>query len=220
METPANRAPEKARVAVLVAHPDDETLWAGGTMLTHRGWAIFVGSLCRSSDGDRASRFFRAMERLGAQGAMADLDDGPAPQAPLDAEEVRTSILSLLPNGPFDLLITHGPTGEYTRHLRHEEVCRGTLELWSAGLISARELWLFAYTDGRGSHLPEVEPGADLVVELSEDAWSGKRDLLADTYGFSPESWEARAAPRREAFWRLASPVDALAWLERGVLFQ
>jgi LmbE family N-acetylglucosaminyl deacetylase len=27
-------------VAIIVAHPDDETLWAGGTILNHPYWRI------------------------------------------------------------------------------------------------------------------------------------------------------------------------------------
>lgn len=207
--------PERARVVVLVAHPDDETLWAGGTLLMHQGWTTFVGSLCRSSDNDRAPRFFRALELLGAHGAMADLDDGPD-QSPLAAEEVRATLLSLLPGGRIDLLVTHGPRGEYTRHVRHEEVSRNVLEMWASGQIVSRELWLFAYADGGGSHLPEVEQGADLLLELSEDVWKRKQGLLTETYGFAVDSWEARVAPPREAFWRLVSARDAWAWLERG----
>jgi LmbE family N-acetylglucosaminyl deacetylase len=29
-------------VVLIVAHPDDETLWAGGTMLNHPLWNFFV----------------------------------------------------------------------------------------------------------------------------------------------------------------------------------
>jgi hypothetical protein len=39
-----------ANAAVIVAHPDDETLWAGGMILTHPGYNWFVASLCRKSD--------------------------------------------------------------------------------------------------------------------------------------------------------------------------
>src|SRR6187431_2896834 len=36
-------------VAVLVAHPDDETLWAGGTLLSETNWAPFVWCACRAA---------------------------------------------------------------------------------------------------------------------------------------------------------------------------
>ena len=49
------REAEKPRsVAVIVAHPDDETLWAGGMILAHPLWDWLIVCLCRSSDTERA----------------------------------------------------------------------------------------------------------------------------------------------------------------------
>jgi LmbE family N-acetylglucosaminyl deacetylase len=205
---------EKASVGVLVAHPDDETLWAGGTLLASRGRERFIGTLCRGGDEDRAPRFFRALEMLGANGAMADLDDGPA-QAALDDEEVRRALLSLVPGNVFDLIVTHAPWGEYTRHRRHEEVSRAVLRMWSRGELASPELWLFAYEDGGGCHSPRAEEEASLMVGLTDEVWERKKSLLTETYGFDQESWEARIAPRREAFWRLRYPDDAFACLQK-----
>ena len=38
---------------VIVAHPDDETLWAGGTILMHPETHWTILTLCRTSDPDR-----------------------------------------------------------------------------------------------------------------------------------------------------------------------
>jgi LmbE family N-acetylglucosaminyl deacetylase len=46
-------------VAVIVAHPDDETLWAGGTILSHPTWNCFIISLCSGSDPDRNPGFLK-----------------------------------------------------------------------------------------------------------------------------------------------------------------
>jgi len=105
-------------VAVLVAHPDDETLWAGGTLLSEPSWSPFVWCACRAHDADRAPKFRRVLERLGAQGAMADLDDSPE-QPGLADELVEQSLLEHLPKRRFDRILTHSPLGEYTRHRRH-----------------------------------------------------------------------------------------------------
>ena len=208
---------EKAKVVVLVAHPDDETLWAGGTLLMHGGWTTFVGTLCRAGDEDRASKFVRVLDRLGAKGNMADMDDGPS-QVPLGTEPVRATLRSLVPNEHFDLIMTHGPKGEYTRHLRHEEVSRSVLEMWACGEIQSQELWLFAYDDDAGRRLPLAEEKADVLVNLPDEVWAIKRRLLTEIYGFVPDSWEVRTTPRREAYWRLVAPDDAWAWIERGRL--
>jgi LmbE family N-acetylglucosaminyl deacetylase len=199
-------------VAVLVAHPDDETLWAGGTLLMQTGWAPFVTTLCRASDADRAPKFQRVLRELSARGKMADLDDGPE-QAPLADEQVEQALLEQLPTRQFERILTHCPTGEYTRHLRHEEVARGVLRLWLACKLSAPELWLFAYEDGGGEYLPRPVASADITVELPFEIWQRKLNLVTDSYGFASDSWEARVTPRREAFFRVKNRVEASAWL-------
>ena len=83
-------------VAVIVAHPDDETLWAGGTILSHPSWKWFVVCLCRGSDEDRSPRFSNALKILKSEGIIGDLDDGPE-QKPLKEYEVKQAILKLLP---------------------------------------------------------------------------------------------------------------------------
>ena len=83
-------------VAIIVAHPDDETLWAGGTILNHPDWHCFILSLCRASDKNRAPKFYNALKILEAEGIMADLDDGPQ-QKPLDSYMVSSAILEGLP---------------------------------------------------------------------------------------------------------------------------
>ena len=186
--------------AVIVAHPDDETLWAGGTILMHPQTQWTIVTLCRKSDQERAGKFFRAMEYLGACGKMGDLDDGPE-QLPLAGKEVEDAVISLLPCDRFDLIITHSPCGEYTRHKRHEETSKAVLGLWESGKLSARRMWMFAYEDDGGRKIPEPNRGADLRTKLSGEIWQKKYDIITKIYGFGPDSFEAKAAGREEAFW-------------------
>lgn len=200
-------------ICVVVAHPDDETLWAGGLLLTHADRRWFVISLCRGSDRDRAPKFHRVLGELRAAGAIADMDDGPE-QTPLSPEQVEQTILDLFPSTAPDLILTHGPRGEYTRHRRHEETCRALVSLWRRGRVQSRELWMFAFEDGNRAYLPRADAAAPLRFELPEEVWSDKRRLITEVYGFSPESWEARVTPRTEAFWRFRTPDDAARYLE------
>ena len=159
-----------------------------------------VVTLCRRSDPDRAPKFLKAMEQLNARGAMGDLDDGPE-QSPLAARVVQNTIMELLPVGGFDLVITHGVWGEYTRHLRHEETGKAVLTLWNTGRLMARQVWRFAYEDGGGQHLPRPIHDADLRTRLPDEIWQKKYQIITGIYGFAPDSFEARATPREEAFW-------------------
>lgn len=206
--------PRNARAAVVVAHPDDETLWAGGFILEHPAWDWAIVALCRRSDPDRAPRFARVVARYGARGGMRDMDDGPD-QTPLEPSEVEREVLDALPLARYDLVLTHGPRGEYTRHLRHEEVSGAVLRLWRDGRLSASQLWMFAYDDDGRRRLPRAIGDADITLELSPDVWKEKLRIVTEIYGFAPDSWEAQATPRVEAFWCFSSAIDIDRWLVR-----
>ncbi|NHJ15213.1 MAG: PIG-L family deacetylase [Candidatus Thorarchaeota archaeon] len=201
--------------AVIVAHPDDETIWAGGTVLNHSDWHWTIVSLCRGSDTDRAPRFVRAVQQLGGVSKIGDLDDGPE-QLPLSEVDVQQVVLSLLPEMHFDLILTHSPHGEYTRHRRHEETGTAVASLWEREVIKAKEVWMFAYEDsGKGGKddLPKAIKTAHLISYLPEDIWRRKYIIVTDTYGFAPGTYEAYIAMREEAFWCFQSPAEFREWL-------
>jgi LmbE family N-acetylglucosaminyl deacetylase len=198
----------RKNVILIVAHPDDETLWAGGTILSHPSWRCFVICLCRGSDKDRAPKFVKALTALRAEGIMSDINDGPE-QTPLDEKELDNLLKNLIPPKLFDLIITHDPFGEYTRHIRHEEVSKSVIRLWNAGKISANELWTFAYEDDNKEHDPLPIEKASIYRVLTKRIWQRKHSIITQIYGYETESFEARITPLAEAFWRFTDPVDA-----------
>ncbi len=187
--------------AVIVAHPDDETLWAGGTILLNPDIHWTIMTLCRKSDPDRAPKFFKAIEQYGATGFMADLDDGPE-QSPLKQTLIQQAVLETLPTSGFDIIITHDRAGEYTRHLRHEEVSRAVMALWMNRELHAAQLWTFAYEDGDKKYLPRAIEGADIIHKLPEEIFESKKRIITDIYGFASDSFEAKTTAAKEAFWR------------------
>lgn len=199
---------------MVVAHPDDEALWAGGTILMHPFWDCFIASLCRADDPDRAPRFDHSLEVFRAKGAMGVLDDGPE-QNPLEIDLVKTTILQLLPDRHFDMVITHAPRGEYTRHLRHEETSRAVIDLWKGGRISANELRAFAYEDGGKAYLPKPIDTADIFCQLPDNIFREKYRIITDIYGFDTNSFEAQTTPHAEAFWQFTLPDMAWQWLNK-----
>jgi LmbE family N-acetylglucosaminyl deacetylase len=201
-------------VAIIVAHPDDETLWAGGTILAHPSWNWFIVCLCRRDDTERAPRFYKVLKVLRAKGIMGDLDDEPE-QKPLREKEVERVILDLLPKRHFDLIITHNQTGEYTKHLRHEETNKAVVNLWHDGKISANELWTFAYEDGHKKYNPRPVKSASRYRVLSQRVWMRKYRLITETYGFKKNGWEAKTTPRAESFWQFSSSNDAKNRLDK-----
>ena len=201
-------------VAIIVAHPDDETLWVGGIILSHPSWKWYIVCLCRGNDIERAPGFYNALKILKSEGIMGFLDDGPE-QKPLDEKEVERTILDLLPPQHFDLIISHNPTGEYTRHIRHEEISKAVIRLWHTGKISTSELWTFAYEDSNKEYYPRPVENASIYRKLSKQVWLRKYSIITETYGFEKSSFEAETTPRAEAFWQFTDSYDAFKLLDK-----
>jgi LmbE family N-acetylglucosaminyl deacetylase len=214
MKTGGKDNKKSKAVAIIVAHPDDETLWAGGTILSNPSWQWFVVCLCRGSDKDRAHRFSKTLQILGSEGIMGDLNDGPE-QKPLDENELEHTILQLLPSRHFDLIISHNPGGEYTRHIRHEEIGKAVIKLWHTDRISADELWTFAYEDGDKKYYPRPVENATFCHVLAKRIWQKKYGIITETYGFEETSFEAETTPRAESFWQFKNSNDAQEWLRQ-----
>ena len=187
-------------IAVIVAHPDDETLWAGGTILMNPNCKWTIISLCRRDDENRAPKFLKVLKIYGANGAMGNLDDSPE-QKPLSKNQIQKTIQFLLPKLNYDLIITHSPAGEYTRHKRHEETGKAVSFLWEGEKIHSRQLWFFAYEDNNKTCYPRAIENADKIVELPATIWRKKYTIITRTYGFLTNSFEALTTPKREAFW-------------------
>jgi hypothetical protein len=42
-----------------------------------------------------------------------------------------------------------------------------------------------------------------LYIRLPQDIWEKKYRIVTETYGFGPDSFEARTTPKDEAFWAM-----------------
>jgi len=145
---------------------------------------------------------------------MGDMDDGPD-QKPLNENEVQQLILELLPPVHYDLVVSHNPSGEYTRHIRHEEVSKAVINLWHSGKISAGELRTFAYEDNNKAYFPRPDRNAPVYQILTKSNWLKKYSLITETYGFEKTSWEAQTTPKAEAFWQFTDPAEAIRWIDK-----
>lgn len=206
----------KRNIAVIVAHPDDETLWCGGEILANPDDNWFIASMCRGDDRDRAPKFKKAYSAYKASGAMAKIDDG-VEQVPLPPGALKREILRILHARQYDLIITHSPFGEYTRHLRHEEVGRAVIDLWNEGKIACKELRLFAYEDGNRAYYPKAIDHAHRCEQVPDNLWKEKYRIITEIYGFEDSSFEAKTTPVKEAFWQFKDAEIAQRWMESGV---
>lgn len=102
------------KYAIVVAHPDDETIWAGG--LAARLKCDIVCCSIPKRDPVRALKFYDACEQLKCRGVVLPAQENPP--YPLD--------LSLLDLEKYDHIFTHNEVGEYghAHHIQlHKHIC-------------------------------------------------------------------------------------------------
>ena len=196
------------KAALIVTHPGDETLWAGGSILSHPSWDWFVVCLCRGGQPDDVRKYNEALQNLGVQGVIGDLDGG-VDQLPSMEEELEKKIIDLLPASYFDLIISHSPSGEYTSNTWHQDTGKAVIKLWHSGKISAAEFWAFAYEDGEGNYLPKAIETAGIFRVLSRRILRRKMSIIAETYGIDQSYLEAENTPLAESFFPYTSSFEA-----------
>lgn len=185
---------------VVVAHPDDETIWCGGTILMNPEWRWTIISLCRKYDKERAAKFKKACRRLNAECSISDLEDGHPEQRLDSLGEVKMRILGMLKKKEFDFIFTHGQNGEYG-HNRHKEVHGAVKELAAENSLGCRKIFFFSYMLEEGGQfcIPNAR-SADVTNVLCDEIARKKYLLITSVYGFSSGSFEEMSTQDTESF--------------------
>jgi LmbE family N-acetylglucosaminyl deacetylase len=179
----------------IVAHPDDETIWMGGTILKNQDWNWTILSLCRKDDKDRAPKFKEVCKLYNAKPIIENLDDKT--EGHVKQNHVTDKILSALPKKNYDYIFTHGENGEYG-HARHIDVHKTIKKLIKTKQLSCDKLFFFSIKNNNGKiSLPKT---GELINKLSKSEFIQKRNIMKNLYGFSPNSPDVLYCQQTEVF--------------------
>jgi LmbE family N-acetylglucosaminyl deacetylase len=183
------------KVLVIIAHPDDETIWMGGTLLKNKeSWDTTIISLCRKDDADRAPKFKKICKEYGANCHISNLDDETMED--ISSEEVTERIKNYAKK-EYDYLFTHGKNGEYG-HKRHIDVYKAVNKMLKNKTLKAKKVFYFAYNKKGDFSYPNKE--SDKLIYLNKATHKEKKRLIQDIYGFSKGGFEEVCCRNMEAF--------------------
>ncbi|MFH0951168.1 MAG: PIG-L family deacetylase [bacterium] len=196
---------EDGRTAlVIVAHPDDETIWLGGTIMKHPqiSWSVF--SLCRASDADRAPKFNQVCQNfLQAEPIITDLDDEDKLSVAETVPLIKQLIKEKIGNRHFDYLFTHGANGEYG-HPRHIGLHLAIQAMIKANSLHFTTGFYFAYQKETNINNEEnnklIPNQPDYILELSDSELKLKKQIVAEQYGYAGDGIDVNYCTNPESF--------------------
>jgi len=139
---------------MIVAHPDDEAIFAGNLLLKEKGWKVV--SITGDDNASRRKDFHRSMKAFGVEEfEMWDYEDGL--NIIFDAKDLRSKIEKELLDRDYEKIVTHNFDGEYG-HIQHKQI-----HAVVSSIFPDDKLYFF----GKGKR-------------LSEDAIAAKLDALRE----------------------------------------
>ena len=166
---------EPINALVITAHPDDETVFMGGTILKNRSWSWLV--ICVTCPNDVRKREFEsaceAYRELGVRLRNRLLCHPDIPDhrtGGIDIKQLcrQLKTLSLKPN----IVFTHNSIGEYD-HAAHKAVNKVVNRLFN-------NIWEFICPGAKNYPQPYLEKTKE--ISLTEELLRKKKDIFCNCY--------------------------------------
>lgn len=104
---------------MIVAHPDDESIFGGATLLREQGWKVIC--LTNGKDKIRSKEFHEAMKMVGASYEIWDYPD--IYTGSFDAQLVERDLRKVISKQRFSRIVSHNLCGEYG-HSQHKSLSK------------------------------------------------------------------------------------------------
>ena len=108
---------------MIVAHPDDETIW-GGSHLTNGNYTVLC--ITNGNNKKRKKEFMKVMEKTHSKGIILSFPDktkGKRDNWKSCKKDIQREIKKEIDSKDWDQIVTHNPDGEYG-HIHHKKVSK------------------------------------------------------------------------------------------------
>ncbi len=163
----------KANKLMIVAHPDDETIWGGSHLLKDNYLVVCI--TCGSNE-IRAREFTKVMADAKTEYIMLgypDLVDGEKSKWENERKDIEKDIKKIINTKDWELIVTHNTMGEYG-HIHHILTNQIVTEVYE-GLKPNGKLYYF----GRYYTKQEIENMKEKPKETDKNTVDKKEDLLS-----------------------------------------
>lgn len=138
---------------MVVAHPDDESLFGGGQLIMEGGWKVVC--ITNGDNPVRRAEFGMVMVITNSRYEMWSYRDEQF--TPLNEDGLKRDLSRVVAEQEWEKIVTHNEAGEYG-HIHHQQIHRLMKEL------VREDLWTFNF---------------DGPYSLPEDVWEAKVDLVS-----------------------------------------